>query len=50
MNPRFRYAAAGVLIAIIGWLFMARAGTIVLADVVKAAEKHTLVRHGDASH
>jgi hypothetical protein len=45
MNPTLRYAAAGVLIAITGWLFMVRAGTIVLADVVKAAEQHTLVRY-----
>jgi hypothetical protein len=45
MNPTLRYATAGVLIAITGWLFIARAGTIVLADVVKAAEQHTLVRY-----
>ncbi len=43
MRPTLRYASAAVLIAALGWLLMGRAGTIALADVVKAAEKHSFV-------
>jgi outer membrane lipoprotein-sorting protein len=46
MRPAFRYAAAvAAVAAILGLALVSGSGSVVLADVVKAAEKHSLVRY-----
>ncbi|SIN86301.1 hypothetical protein SAMN05444166_1326 [Singulisphaera sp. GP187] len=45
MRPAFRYTVAAVVVVALGWLLMGPAGTIALADVVKAAKKHSFVHY-----
>lgn len=46
MRPAFRYAlAASLLVAAVGALFWGNGSNLVLADVVKAAQKHHVVRY-----
>lgn len=44
MRPAFRYVSAAALLVVFGWLALGPPRSLALADVIKAAEQHSLVR------